>query len=229
MYTVIEAAKHLGLDLKNATVAVQGYGNVGYNAARLLDEAGCKIVAVSDSKGGIYNPEGLDPKQVNTYKNENGSFAGYENCRSITNMEILELPCDILVPAALENQITNANVAKVKAKIIAEGANGPTTPRADEVLFKNGVFMIPDILANSGGVIVSYFEQVQNQMNYYWTEEEVRQKLQNTIVTAFNGVLAIAEEQKINMRVAAYMKALKRVADAMLARNQKTYVPLTGA
>ncbi len=221
MYTVIEAAKHLGIDLKNVTVAVQGYGNVGYHAARLLHELGCKIIAVSDSRGGIYNPEGLDPKLVNTYKNEHGTIAGYMNCKSVSNRELLELPCDILVPAALENQITEANAAKIKAKMVAEGANGPTTPLADEILYKNNVFLIPDILANSGGVIVSYFEQVQNQMNYYWTEEDVRQKLENTIVTAFNGVLGVAKEYKVNMRVAAYMRALKRVSDAMLVRKQK--------
>ena len=225
MYTVIEAAKHIGLDLRGATVVVQGYGNVGYHAARLLHELGCKIIAVSDSKGGIYNPDGFDPKQVNAHKTEKGSVVGYESSKKISNEEILELPCDILVPSALENQITEANAAKIEAKIIAEGANGPTTPRADEILLKKGVFMIPDILANSGGVIVSYFEQVQNQMNYYWSEEEVRQKLQNQIVTAFKGVLAVSEEYKVNMRVAAYMKALKRVAEAMLVRKQKTFLP----
>jgi glutamate dehydrogenase len=131
------------------------------------------------------------------------------------------------VPAALENQITGANAGKIRSKIVAEGANGPTTPQADEILFRNGVFVIPDILANSGGVIVSYFEQVQNQMNYYWSEEEVRNKLQSTIVSAFKEVLAVAEEYKVNMRIAAYMKALKRVADAMLVRKQKPFVPIT--
>jgi glutamate dehydrogenase len=224
MYTVIEAAKHLGINPKGATVAVQGYGNVGYNAAKLLDELGCKIVAISDSKGGIYNPDGLDPKQVAAYKNEKGSVSGYGNGTNLTNEELLEVQCDILVPAALENQITEANASKIKAKIVAEGANGPTTPRADEILFRKGVFVIPDILANSGGVIVSYFEQVQNQMNYYWSEEEVRQKLQNTITTAFKEVLAVADEYKVNMRVAAYMKALRRVADAMLVRNRSSFV-----
>jgi glutamate dehydrogenase len=131
------------------------------------------------------------------------------------------------VPAALENQITGANASKIRSKIVAEGANGPTTPQADEILFRNGVFVIPDILANSGGVIVSYFEQVQNQMNYYWSEEEVRNKLQSIIVSAFKEVLAVAEEYKVNMRIAAYMKALKRVADAMLVRKQKPFVPIT--
>jgi len=226
MYTIIEAAKHLGIELKGATVAVQGFGNVGYHAARLLHELGCKIVAISDSKGGIYSSHGLDPTKVIEYKNERGSVIGYGNCKCLTNEELLELECDILVPAALENQITGANAGKIKSKIVAEGANGPTTPQADEILFRNGVFVIPDILANSGGVIVSYFEQVQNQMNYYWSEEEVRNKLQSTIVSAFKEVLAVAEEYKINMRIAAYMKALKRVADAMLVRKQKPFVPI---
>jgi glutamate dehydrogenase len=226
MYTVIEAAKHLGINLKGATVAVQGYGNVGFHTARLLHELGCKIVAVSDSRGGIYNPDGLNPAKVLEHKNKKGSVIGYRNCKAMSNQELLELECEILVPAALENQIKTANAGRVKAKIVAEGSNGPTTPDADETLFKNGVFLIPDILANSGGVIVSYFEQVQNQMNYYWTEEEVRSKLENTIVKAFKDVLAVAQQYKVNMRIAAYMNAIKRLADAMSFRNQRTVVPL---
>jgi len=226
MYTVIEAARRLGIELKGATVVVQGFGNVGYHAARLLHELGCKIVAVSDSKGGIYSSEGLDPAKVLEYKNERGSVIEYGNYKGLTNEELLELKCDILIPAALENQITSTNGGKIRSKIVAEGANGPTTPQADEILYRNGVFVIPDILANSGGVIVSYFEQVQNQMNYYWSEEEVRNKLQSTIVSAFKEVLAVAEEYKVNMRIAAYMNALKRIADAMLARKQKPFVPI---
>ena len=226
MYTVIEAAKHKGVDLKKATVAVQGYGNVGYHAARLLDELGCKVVAVSDSKGGVYREEGLDPKKAMQHKNETGSVVGYKNYTIVSNSELLELDCEILVPAALENQVTKANAGRIRAKIVAEGANGPVTPEADEILYQKGIFTIPDILANSGGVIVSYFEQVQNAMNYYWSEEEVRNKLQSTIVTAFKDVLAIAEEYKVNMRVAAYMKALKRVSDAMLVRTQKPFMTM---
>lgn len=224
MYTIIEAAKHLDIELKGATVAVQGFGNVGYHAARLLHELGCKIIAISDSKGGICNSNGLDPAKVSEYKNKKGSVIGYGNCKNLTNEELLKLECDILVPAAMENQITNTNANNINAKIVAEGANGPTTPQADEILFRNGIFVIPDILANSGGVIVSYFEQVQNQMNYYWSEEEVRSKLQNTIVNAFNEVLAVAKEHKTNMRIAAYMNALKRVADAMLVRKQMSFM-----
>jgi len=221
MYTVIEAAKHLDMELKGARVAVQGFGNVGFHAARLLHEIGCRIVAVSDSKGGIYNAEGLDPKKVAEHKNKTGSVKGYKNSRALSNGELLELECDILVPSALENQITCANADKIKAKILAEGANGPTTPDADEILFGKGVFVIPDILANSGGVIVSYFEQVQNQMNYYWTEEEVRTKLETTVVNAFRDILAVAQQYKVNMRIAAYMNAVKRLADAMSFRNRK--------
>ncbi len=225
LYTVIEAAKHLGLKLKGATVAVQGYGNVGFHAARLLHETGCKVIAVSDSKGGICNAEGLDPIKVREHKSKTGSVVDYRDSVIITNEQLLELECDVLVPAALENQITKANADKIKAKIVAEGANGPTTPEADEILFKNEVFIIPDILANSGGVIVSYFEQVQNQMNYYWTEDEVRAKLENTITNAFNNVLAMAQQHNVNMRTAAYMVAVKRVSDAMLLRKGKALFP----
>jgi glutamate dehydrogenase len=226
MYTVIEASKHLGLDLQAATVAVQGFGNVGFHAARLLHELGCKIVAVSDSRGAIYNSEGLDPTKVLEHKKKTGSVTGYKGCKALSNAELLELKCDILIPSALENQITQANASKIKAKIVAEGANGPTTPDADETLFRNGVFVIPDILANSGGVIVSYFEQVQNQMNYYWTEQEVRSKLENIIVSAFKDVLKVGQQYKVNMRIAAYMNAVKRIADSMSFRNRETSVPV---
>jgi glutamate dehydrogenase len=160
------------------------------------------------------------------HKHETGSVAGYKGYTNVTNEELLELECDILVPSALENQITIANAGKIKAKIVAEGANGPTTPEADEILFKNGVFVIPDILANSGGVIVSYFEQVQNQMNYYWPEEEVRVKLENTIVTAFKSVLDVASTHKVNMRIGAYMNAIKRVSDATYLRKKKAFIPI---
>jgi len=229
MYTIVEAAKHLGINLKGATVVVQGYGNVGYHAARLLHEMGCKIIAVSDSKGGAHNPEGLDPVKVLEHKGKTGSVVDYPGCKLITNEQLLEMQCDILVPAALENQITGVNAANIKAKIVAEGANGPVTPDADEILFKKGIFVIPDILANSGGVIVSYFEQVQNQMNYYWTEKEVRGRLKDTITNAFKGVLSMAKQHNVNMRVAAYILAVKRVADAMLARKGKTITPIAAS
>jgi glutamate dehydrogenase len=225
MYAVINAANHLGIELKGATVAVQGYGNVGWNAAQLFHGLGCKIIAVSDSKGGIYNPDGLKPEKVLKHKKKTGSVVGYPGSNAISNEQLLALQCDILVPAALENQITKANASDVKAKIVAEGANGPVTPEADEILFKNGVFVIPDILANAGGVTVSYFEQVQNQMNYYWTEQEVRDKLKAIMDKACKNVIAMAKQHNVNMRIAAYMLAVKRVADVMMTRKGKLTTP----
>lgn len=224
LYTVMKATKYLGMELKQCTVAVQGYGNVGYHAARLLHKAGCKIVAVSDSKGGIHSAEGLDPEKVLKHKEKTGSVVGYLGKNTISNEQLLLLRCDILVPAALENQITGANALNMKAKIVAEGANGPVTPEADETLLKNGLFVIPDILANAGGVTVSYFEQVQNQMNYYWTEDEVREKLKAIMDKAFDSVVAMSKEHDVNMRTAAYMLAVKRVADAMIARKGKPVI-----
>ncbi|MGA2238128.1 MAG: Glu/Leu/Phe/Val dehydrogenase [Candidatus Bathyarchaeia archaeon] len=225
MYVVIEAAKHLRINLKNATVAVQGYGNVGYHAARLLHEIGCKIIAVSDSRGGAYDPNGLDPMKVLEHKNRTGSVTDYPRSTHITNEQLLELECDILIPAALENAVTETNAAKIRAKIVAEGANGPVTPGADEILLNKRVFVIPDILANSGGVIVSYFEQVQNQMNFYWTEDEVRSRLENRITDAFKNVLNIAREHNVDMRTAAYMVAVRRVGGAILARKSIILTP----
>jgi len=186
-----------------------------------LHRLGCKIIAVSDSKGGIYKPDGLDPEEVFEHKEMTGSVVNYSGSKEISNEHLLTLQCDILVPAALENQITKANASNIKAKIVAEGANGPVTPEADEILFKNGVFVIPDILANAGGVTVSYFEQVQNQMNYYWTEDEVREKLKTIMDKAFESIVAMSKEHKVNMRTAAYMLAVKRVADAMMVRKGK--------
>ena len=224
MYTVINAAKHLGIELKGATVAVQGYGNVGFHTAKLLHNIGCKIVAVSDSKGGIYNSNGLDPQLVLEHKQKTGSVVGYSKSNAVSNEELLALECDILVPAALENQITKANAAKVNAKIVVEGANGPVTPEADEILLGKGIWVIPDILANSGGVIVSYFEQVQNHMNYYWTEEEVQKRLKDIIDKAFANVVLIMKQHQVNMRTSAYMLAVKRVADAMMTRKRMPMV-----
>jgi glutamate dehydrogenase/leucine dehydrogenase len=224
MYTVINAVKHLGMELKGATVAVQGYGNVGFHAAKLLHSIGCKIVAVSDSKGGIHNSNGLDPQLVLEHKQKTGSVVGYSKSNAVSNEELLALECDILVPAALENQITKANAAKINVKIVAEGANGPITPEADEMLFEKGILVIPDILANSGGVIVSYFEQVQNQMNYYWTEEEVQKRLKDIIDKAFANVVLMMKQHKISMRTSTYMLAVKRVADAMMTRKRMPMV-----
>jgi glutamate dehydrogenase/leucine dehydrogenase len=217
--TIREAAKHLKIPLKGATVAIQGYGNVGYYAAVLMAEYGSKIVAVSDSRGGIYNPDGFAPNAVKAHKNETGSVIGYPGTQQITNEELLELDIDILIPAALENQILAHNAPNIKAKIIGEGANGPTTPEADEILYKNGVFVVPDILANAGGVTVSYMEWVQNLTRESWTEKEVNSKLEDRMVAAFDEVYAIHQKEKVHMRTAAYILALSRIAEAIKARG----------
>ena len=215
VYTTREAAKRIKLNLKGATVAVQGFGNAGYHYARLMqDEYGAKIVAVSDSKGGIYSEKGFDPKEVLVHKEKTGSVVGFPGTKKITNEELLELAVDILSPAALENQITSENAPRIKAKISAECANGPTTPEADDILFKKGVLVIPDILANGGGVTVSYFEWVQDLANFFWTKPEVDQKLEGVMVRAFDAVWKMHEEKKCDMRQAAYMVAINRVAEA---------------
>jgi glutamate dehydrogenase/leucine dehydrogenase len=223
MYAVVNTAKHFNLELKGATVAVQGYGNVGFHAAKLLHGIGCKLVAVSDSKGGIHDSKGLDPQLVLEHKQKTGSVVGYSKSKELSNEDLLALECDILIPAALENQITRTNAATIRAKFIAEGANGPVTPEADEILFEKGVLVIPDILANSGGVIVSYFEQVQNQMNYYWTEKEVKKRLRDIIDKAFASVILMMKRHKTSMRTATYMLAVKRVADAMMTRKRTPF------
>ncbi len=219
IFTVREAAKRIKLDLKNATVAIQGYGNVGYNAALLIAELGSKIVAVSDSQGGIYNPDGIDPGAVKHFKKKTKTVVGFPGTKQITNAELLELDVDILIPAALENQILAHNAPNVKAKIIGEGANGPTTPGADEILYKNGVFVVPDILANAGGVTVSYMEWVQNLTRECWTEQEVNTKLEQRMVSAFEEVYKVYKREKVHMRTAAYIVALTRIAEAIKARG----------
>lgn len=221
IYTVREAAKRLGIDLKNATYAVQGFGNAGQYAATLMKEvlnAG-KLVAVSDSRGGVYSENGIDPHQMVKYKLETGRVEGFPGTKPITNEELLELNVDILFPAALENVITAKNAGRVKAKISAELANGPTTPEADEILFKNGVFVIPDFLCNAGGVTVSYFEMVQNSYNHYWDIEEVHAKLDRKMTKAFEDVYNMHKARNINMRQAAYLVAVQRVAEAMKLRG----------
>ncbi len=210
-----EAAKILGLRLKGATVAVQGFGNVGMNAAKIAYDMGCKIVAASDSMGGIYSPNGLNPYEAYEHKTKTGSVAKYKRSKSITNEELLELKCDILIPAALENQITKANADNIKAKIISEGANGPTTPEADKMLHEKEVLLIPDILANSGGVTTSYFEWVQNLTREHWTVEEVNRKLEDKMVKAFNDVCKVAKKEKSDMRTAALIVGVGRVAEAI--------------
>ena len=201
------------------TVAVQGYGNVGYHAAQILQDGGAKIIAASDSIGGVYNPKGLDSRALMEHKEESGSVQGYPGADNVTNEELLELDCSILVPAALDNQITGRNADRIKAQIIAEGANGPTTPEADEILFDRGKYHLPDILANAGGVTVSYFEWVQDLERYFWSEEQVNSSLERIMTGAFEDVWNLAQEEKVNMRMASYILAVKRVSEAMLLRG----------
>ena len=219
VFVIIKAAEKLGLDLKGAAVAIQGYGNVGSQAAFLLNQLGCKIVALSDSRGGIYNPDGIDLDKVSEHKSSTGSCVNLPGSRSITNAELLELPVDILIPAALENQITADNAARVKAKVVAEAANGPTTPEASRILYANGITVIPDILANAGGVTVSYFEWVQNLMHYYWSEEEVFEKLRTNMYNAFDNVYAASQQHQVDLRTGAYIVAISRIAEAIKVRG----------
>jgi len=209
-----EAAKSVGISLNGATVAVQGYGNVGVSAAKVLHQMGCKLIAASDSRGGVYQPTGMDPVALAKHKEKTGTVLRFGNSKQITNEELLEMECDILVPAALENVITKENAPRVKARIVCEGANGPTTPEADEILHKRGVFVVPDILANAGGVTVSYFEWTQNLRREYWSEEEVNRKLEQKMVKAFGEVLEIYKKHNVHMRTAAYMLGVGRVAEA---------------
>ncbi len=219
VYTVVEAARHLGMDLKTSKTAVQGFGNAGAIAATLMAAEGSTVVAVSDSTGGIRNLAGLDVARVINWKAEHGTVKGFPGAENITNAEVLETECDVLIPAALENQITTANAAAIKAKIVAEAANGPTTPEADAILYDRGIFMIPDILCNAGGVTVSYFEWVQDLNRDHWTEADVNAKLKIIMVKAFEEVLAIAEREQVNMRTGAYLNAVQRVADATALRG----------
>ena len=220
MYTIREAAKVLDIDLGSATFAIQGFGNAGQFAALLAKELfGAKIVAVSDSDGGIYNPEGFNPEELVAYKKEKGNLINFPNSKAITNKELLELDVDVLCPAVLENQITAENAGQVKAKIVAELANGPTTPEADGILFKNNVFVIPDFLCNAGGVTVSYFEYVQNLYNFYWDEKEVYERLDVKMTKAFRDVYEMAQKHNVNNRIAAYMVADSRVVVAMKLRG----------
>lgn len=220
MYCIREAAKLMGVQTEGATMAVQGFGNAGQYAATLgVEILGTKIVAVSDSQGGVYNAAGLDPQAVINHKAQTGSVAGFAEADEITNDELLELDVDILAPAALENQITVDNAADIKAKIIAELANGPTTPDADEILHDNHVYVIPDFLCNAGGVTVSYFEQVQNAYRFYWKAPRVHALLDEMMTAAFHAVANAAEEFGIHNRVAAYTVAVGRVAEACKLRG----------
>ena len=220
MYTLREAAKVLGLNLDGAPTAIQGYGNAGYFAHVLGTEMfNLKVVAVSDSKGGIYDPKGLDYKAVMAHKKETGSVINFPGADNITNEELLELDVPILVPAALEDQITDANADRIKAKVIVELANGPTTPEADRILHDKGSFVIPDFLCNAGGVTVSYFEMVQNAYDYYWDLETVHERLDKKMTAAFHAVHEMAKKEGVHNRLAAYMVAVARVAEAMKLRG----------
>jgi glutamate dehydrogenase (NAD(P)+) len=219
VFCIIEAARHLGIELPKATVAIQGFGNAGSIAAQLIHEEKATVVAVSDSTGGIHNPNGLDVHRVIGWKQEHGTVQGFPGAKDISNAEVLEVECDILIPAALENQITERNAGNIKARLIAEAANGPTTPEADEILWKAKKFMIPDILCNAGGVTVSYFEWVQDLNRDHWSERVVNDKLREIMVKAFQETLAIARREQINMRTAAYLLAVKRVAEATQMRG----------
>jgi len=215
IHCVKQAAENNSLKLKNAAVAIQGFGNVGYHAAVAAQEVGCKIIAVSDSTGGIYCADGLNPPDVLVHKEKTRSVQNYKDCKNITNEELIELSCDVLIPAALENQITCKNADKIKAKMVAEAANGPTTPEADKALYEKDICLIPDILANAGGVTVSYFEWVQNLTREQWPLEKVNRKLEAKMTKAFNDVVAIAEKEESDMRTGALMLGVGRVANAI--------------
>jgi glutamate dehydrogenase (NAD(P)+) len=220
MYVVREAMAAKKLDPKQSTVAVQGFGNVGGNAARLLrDELGMNVVAVSDSRGGIYDPSGLDIMKVEGHKRATGSVKDFDAATNITNEELLELDCTVLVPAALEGVITASNADHIKAEIVAEGANGPTLPEADRILFERRKMLIPDVLANAGGVTVSYFEWVQDLQSYFWSIGEVNDRLNRIMTAAFNRVYQTASEKRTDMRTGAYVLAVQEVVKAMELRG----------
>lgn len=220
LYTLREAAKVLDVELKGASMAIQGYGNAGTYAHKLGEELlGLEVVAVSDSRGGIYNPDGLPYEQVIAHKQSTGRVAGFKGAKEISNEELLELDVDVLVPAALESVITSENAPRVKAKISAELANGPTTPEADHILHDSGVYVIPDFLCNAGGVTVSYFEMVQNAYDYYWEEDMVHERLDKKMTAAFHAVHKTAREYDVHNRLGAYIVAVARVAEAVQLRG----------
>jgi glutamate dehydrogenase (NAD(P)+) len=219
VYLVQEAAKAADLDLHGARVVVQGYGNAGEAAARFLGELGARVVAVSDSRGGVFNGDGLDLSLVTRHKQETGSVIGTPRTRAVSNDELLELECDILVPAALEGVITERNASRIQARIVAEAANGPTSPEADDILRERGVVVIPDILCNAGGVTVSYFEWVQDREEFFWSLDEINARLRRIMVRAYDDVQRTANEHDIDLRLAAYMLAVSRVAEATMTRG----------
>jgi len=219
MYITLATLKHLGMSVEDARVVVQGFGNVGGGTVQLLHEAGCRIVGVSDVTGGIHNPEGLSPQGLFAHKDKGGALSEYEGGEPVTNEELLELDCDVLIPAAIEGQLTAENADRVKATVIVEGANGPTTPEADEIFTDRGILVVPDILANAGGVTVSYFEWVQDLQAFYWSEDEVNDRLRKIMEQSYVDVLGVAEDRKVSMRNAATILGVQRVADAHQTRG----------
>ena len=214
-----ETANLLNMDLEGASVVIQGFGNVGSFAGRFLNEMGSKIIAVSDVNGGLYDPDGLDITSLIDYNNKNGTIKGFSQGDSVSNVDILNIECDFLIPAALGGVIHKMNVEKLNCRVIIEAANGPVTPPADDILFKKGVYVVPDILTNAGGVTVSYFEWVQNLQQFQWTEEEVNDKLENKMVAAFNEVSSMMKSKKTSMRMAAFAVAIDRVAKSFELRG----------
>jgi glutamate dehydrogenase (NAD(P)+) len=219
VYVLYQAARVLGQELRGRKVVVQGFGNVGSVAARLLWREGSHVVAVSDLNGGIYNPDGLDIRQLELHVKEAGTVVGFPGADRVTNRELLELPCDVLLPAAVGGQIRADNAERVKASVIVEGANGPTTPEADQILRERGVTVIPDVLANAGGVVVSYFEWVQGLQYYFWRESEITSRLQEVMTRAFNRVWAVAGKEGCDLRTAALMEGVRRVAEGYKVRG----------
>jgi glutamate dehydrogenase (NAD(P)+) len=218
-YLTLEALKYLHVEDETPTMAVQGYGQVGKSTARLLSEAGLRVVAVSDSKGGVYNPKGLDLAALEEHRQVRGGISGFKKGDTITNEELLELPVTVLVPAAVQDQITADNAGKIRARLITEGANAAVSPEADPILHERGIFVIPDIIANAGGVIVSYFEWVQDLQAFFWEEEEINTKLHHVITRAFYEILHTSVNKRIDMRLAAYALAVQRVANATTVRG----------
>ena len=214
-----EAMRHLDMSPQGARVVIQGFGNVGGITARLLHEMGCKVIALSDVSGGVYNAKGIDVPVAMRYSREHGGLRGLAGAEAITNQDLLELPCDILVPAALENQLTKENAARIQARLIIEAANGPTTPEADLILNDKGIMIVPDILANAGGVTVSYFEWVQDLQDFFWAEQEINQRLEAIMLRAFTAVYKKASEQSTTLRMGAYLLAVARVAESTELRG----------
>jgi glutamate dehydrogenase/leucine dehydrogenase len=219
LFVMRETLKRLGRDLPDSTVAIQGFGNVGSNAAKLLHAAGARVVALSDVSGAIYDPRGLDLPRVSAYYRETGKLRGFPGTQLLDNAGLLRLDVDVLLPAALEGQITADNAAEVQARVIVEGANGPTTPDADEILSRRGVLLVPDILANAGGVVVSYFEWVQDRYGYFWKEAEVNDRLEEKMVNAFDAVWTTRERFDVDARTAAYIVAVDRIIEARRLRG----------